>query len=288
MSRRGPLVLWALCLAAAAPTQTWASPAPTVAAPAPTPSTSAPAVPAEAPPADAAAPPREASAPPTEGAAAGADDEALPFRLSLPTRADVDAWQDRGLRVELGGRYGEVLGVGGAPDGGGFGVLVRVGARLDARWSLLGAFHYASVAGIAGQDLFGLRYLIAAEPELHLGHGVSAAIGVGLAGFVEGRSGRSEPDGAGRDALVAPRTLPAPGAPLPQCNGAGPAALLRLSYRWVLGPIAALGADLQGDLQTVACVDDTGRVEPDTATAVVRRQWWTHGGASAHLVVAWR
>lgn len=216
------------------------------------------------------------------------DDDDPPLRLSLPTQADREAWTDGGFRLELGLRWGATAGLDGRPDGDGFGVLARFGVRLDPRWSLAAAFHYAAVSGQPGRDLLGLRYLGLLEPTWHPWSGLTIAVGVGMGGMVEGGSLRDEPDGATRDALVAPLTLPAGSAAIPSCTGVGPAAALRVGWRVVLGPIAAMGLDAQVDAGALACVDDTSRVEPDTATAIVRRQWWTQTAWSLALVWAWR
>ena len=47
---------------------------------------------------------------------------------------------------------------------------------------------------------------------------------------------------------------------------------------------AALGDQprARGLGQWTGCVDDTGRVEPDTGQAIVRRQWWPHVGGRRH------
>jgi hypothetical protein len=236
--------------------------------------------------ASAAEPPAPVDAP--AEASASVDEDDPPLRLSLPTQADRDAWRTAGFRVESGLLYGGVSGLGGAPDGVGWGFFTRVGARLDADWSLLLAFRYGAVSGAVGQDLLGLRYAVTAQPVLHLGERWSVAMGLGVAGFVEGGSGRPEPDGATRDALVAPYTVPGDSAALPSCNGAGAVAQLRLAWTFVLGPMSATALEAMVDGQRSLCVDDTGRVEPDTATAIVRRQWWTHVGWSFGWSFQWR
>jgi hypothetical protein len=42
------------------------------------------------------------------------------------------------------------------------------------------------------------------------------------------------------------------------------------------------------DGQWTDCVDDSGRLEPDTATPIVRRQWWPHLGGSLIWGILWR
>ena len=217
-----------------------------------------------------------------------ADEPELEPRASLATSTPKEDWAKAGFRLELGASYGAVRGLGGAPSGGGFGVVVRVGARLDADWSLLASIRYAGVTGDTGVGLLGLRYLALLEPVWHLTPTLELALGLGAAGIVEGGTGRDEVDGAGRDALVAPLTLASASPPLPSCAGVGAAASLRASWRWRIGPLASTGLDLVADGQRTLCIDDTGRVEPDSATAIVRRQWWPHLGAALMWVVAWR
>ena len=72
------------------------------------------------------------------------------------------------------------------------------------------------------------------------------------------------------------------------CSGVGVAGLLRASYLWVLGPLSATGFALQTDGQWTACVENVGRVEPDTAQSIVRRQWWSNAGGSLTWVISWR
>lgn len=220
-------------------------------------------------------------------AAAEATTEPEP-RASLATSTLAEDWAAAGFRLELGATYGGLMGLSGAPSGSGFGVVLRVGARLDRDWSLLASVRYASVIGDTGVGLLGLRYMAMVEPVWHLTPTLELALGVGAAGIVEGGTGRAEVDGPGRDALVAPVTLPNASPPLPTCAGIGAAASLRASWRWRIGPLASTGLDLVADGQRTLCVDDTGRVEPDSATAIVRRQWWPHLGAALMWVVAWR
>lgn len=216
------------------------------------------------------------------------DDDSLQFRISLPTQADREAWKTPGFRLEAGLLYGAAIGVDQAPGGSGLGFFTRVGARLDRDWSLYLGFRYGAMSGVQGQELLGLRYAVTAQPVLHLGDHLRLALGVGVAGFVEGGSGRRDPDAATRDALVAPYTLPKASAPLPSCNGAGATAQLRLGWTFVLGPMSATSLEAMVDGQRSLCVDDTGRVEPDTATAIVRRQWWSHVGWSLGWSFTWR
>lgn len=231
--------------------------------------------------------PAPAAATATATATSDADDDDLPFRLSLPTESDRVAWRHAGFRLDLGLRHGWTNGLAGAPSGSGYGVVIRIGGRLDESWSVFSSFMYGAASGGA-KDLAALRYLAAIEPVFHIGDHLELGVGLGLGGMVEGGSRRADPDAALRDALVAPYTLPTASPPLPACNSAGVASTLRLAYAYVLGPTSRVGVEAQIDGQYAVCVDNTGEVEPDTATAIVRRQWWPHYGASLALTVGWR
>ena len=65
-------------------------------------------------------------------------------------------------------------------------------------------------------------------------------------------------------------------------------ALLRGARLWPLGTLGAVGLQGQIDGQWTLCEDDVGRIEPDTARPIIRRQWWPHTGASLGVVFAWR
>jgi hypothetical protein len=66
------------------------------------------------------------------------------------------------------------------------------------------------------------------------------------------------------------------------------AGLLRGQWMWVIGPRSATGLSLEFDGQWTGCTDDTGNFEPDSATPIVRRQWWPHLGGSLTWEIQWR
>ncbi len=208
------------------------------------------------------------------------------FKVSLPTAEDEELWRTPGFRLHLGGGWGLLAGQRGAPSGSAIGVSARAGARLDERWSLLGSFHYAVVSSDGG--LSGLRYAITLDPTIHPWRGLELALGVGAGGFVEGFTGRPDPDPTQASALNGSLTLVEPDPPLAYCSGTGVAALARATYLFVLGPASSTGLTLQLDGQWTGCVEDLGRVEPDTARPIERRQWWPHLGGSLSWTVAWR
>lgn len=228
----------------------------------------------------AASPPPAATAKPV-----GPDDDEGEPKLSLPTESDKDAWLRSGLRLSLGLSYGRLRGLDGAPNGALVGVLLRLGFRLDRDWSLLSSFHYERASAPGG--LSGLRFAGTLDPTWHATRHLSLAMGLGFGGIVEGRTGRA-------DVAPLPSTLdtsytfPSAGPPLPSCSGVGAAGLVRAAWTIVLGPRSATSFSVEALGQWTGCVDDTGRVEPDSGLAIVRRQWWPHVGVTGAWEITWR
>ncbi len=213
------------------------------------------------------------------------DDDDGPPRLSLPTESDRAAWTQPGFRLELGFVYGELVGLGGAPSGRLLGPILGVGVRLDESWSLDASFEYESASATGG--LSGLRYAATLAPMWHVTPSLSVGVGIGVGGIVEGRTSRPDPSPLGTT-ISSTYTFPDASTPLPSCSGAGVAGVVRGEWMTVLGPRSSLGVVLALDGQWTGCVDDTGRVEPDTGASIVRRQWWPHVGGTLGLVIAWR
>lgn len=215
--------------------------------------------------------------------AARADDDDGPVKVSLPTESDREAWSRPGFRLELGAAYGQLFGIGGAPHGRLLGPILRTGVRLDEDWSLLGTLQYTAASG----ELAGLRYAGTVEPTWHITRQLSLAVGIGFGGIVEGRTGRTGPEppvGTSGGSY----TYPSARQPFASCEGTGVAGLGRVEWLMVLGPRSASGFALEVGGQWTGCVDDTGRVEPDTAEPIVRRQFWPHLGGTLAWVIAWR
>ncbi|MSP91198.1 MAG: hypothetical protein EXR79_05280 [Myxococcales bacterium] len=216
--------------------------------------------------------------------ATDAADEALPFKLSLPTATDRESWRAPGLRLQLGYGYGQLEGLGGAPSGHSHTVLVRVGGRLDAQWSLLGSFQYAGISG----GLSGLRFAGTLDPTWNVTDALELAVGFGFGGLVEGRTGRKDEISSDDKAIVSSKTYVGASPPLPSCNGVGAAGIVRAAWSVPLGALSSVTLALQGDGQWTGCKAPVGRVEPDTARPVVLRQWWPHIGGHAAILVGWR
>jgi hypothetical protein len=212
------------------------------------------------------------------------DDDGAP-KLSLPTEADRLAWQRPGFRLGLGLVYGEFKGLGGAPSGRLLGAQLHAGLRLDRDWSLVASLQYASASARGG--LSGLRFAGTLDPTWHVTPSLSLAIGLGFGGIVEGRTNRADPDPLGTT-LDTTYTFPDARHPLPSCSGVGMAGLVRADYAWVIGPRAQTSVSVEVLGQYTACVDRTGRVEPDTATPIERHQYWPHTGATLAWGITWR
>jgi len=212
-------------------------------------------------------------------------DEDPPPRLSLPTESDRELWRKPGFRFGLGLVYGRLYGIGGPPDYQTIGPTIRGGLRLDEAWSLMGSLQYLYATGAAGAK--GLRFAGTIEPTWHATSHLSLAAGIGFGGIVEQGSSRPDPDPKS-GTLDSSYTFPDASHPLSTCNGVGVAGLLRAQWLFVMGPRSSTGLALQFDGQWTACVDDTGRLEPDTATSIVRRQWWPHLGGSLTWEIQWR
>lgn len=221
---------------------------------------------------------------PAAAAVAKPDDDGEP-RLSLPTQADRDAWQNSGFRLGLGLVYGKLVGLRGAPSGRLIGPTVRIGLRLDRSWSLMSSFQYAAVSQRGG--LSGLRFAGTLDPTWHVTPSFSLAVGFGFGGIVEGRTGRMDADPL-PSTLDTSYTFPDSRHPVASCSGVGAAGLVRGEWAYVLGPRAQTSIALEVVGQWTGCVDDTNRVEPDTGVAIVRRQWWPHTGATLAWGIAWR
>jgi hypothetical protein len=213
---------------------------------------------------------------------AGADT----VKLSLPAEDAASAWRRPGLRLQVGAGYGELAGLDGAPSGRLIAAIVRIGMRLDADWSLLASFQYASASARGG--LSGIRFSGTLDPVWHLTDRIELAVGIGFGGIVEGNTGRMDPNAAQRSSLNDSITYPSASPSLPSCSGVGVAGHLRASWMRPLGAISATGFALELGGQWTGCVDDTRRVEPDTAQPIVRRQWWPHVGGTLEWLVSWR
>ena len=206
-------------------------------------------------------------------------------KLSLPTEADWDAWLRRGFRFGLGISYGQLDGLDGAPSGRLKGFLLRLGLRLDSDWSLLASFQYQLASSTGG--LSGLRFAGTLDPTWHATRHLSLALGLGFGGIVEGTTGRADVDPL-PSTLNTSYTFPSAHPALPSCSGVGAAGLLRAEWSMVLGPRSSTSLGVEGAGQWTGCVADTGRVEPDSGQAIVRRQFWPHVGATVTWGIMWR
>lgn len=211
------------------------------------------------------------------------DEDDGPVKVSMPTESDRLAWTRPGFRLQLGAVYGRLVGMDGAPDGKLLGPILRTGVRLDEDWSLLGTLQYTAASG----GLSGLRYAGTVEPTWHVTRALSVAIGIGFGGIVEGRGARVGPE-APLGTMGGSYTFPDASPAFASCQGTGVATLARVDWTFVLGPRSSTGFAAEVGGQWTGCVEDTDRVEPDSAEPVVRRQFWPHLSATLAWVVAWR
>jgi hypothetical protein len=225
-----------------------------------------------------------APAPPIPGAAPAAAEDLEP-KLSLPVEADREAWQRSGFRLGLGLVYGQLFGIDGAPSGRLLGAYLRLGIRLDRDWSVYTTFQYALASAAGG--LSGLRFAGTLDPTWHVTPHLSLAVGLGFGGIVEGSTSRPDIDPL-PSTLDTSYTFPGSNPPLPSCSGVGVAGLARAEWAVVLGPRSSTNFIVEATGQWTECVADTGRVEPDTGQAIVRRQFWPHAGLTAAWGISWR
>jgi hypothetical protein len=238
-----------------------------------------------APPTPAPSAPNSTATSPTAAPSAPNDDDDGPPRFSLPTESERAMWKRPGFRFGLGLVYGRLTGINGAPNKKLIGPTIRLGLRLDEDWSIMASLQYLYATGAA--DATGLRFAGTIEPTWHVTDHLSLAAGIGFAGLVEASSWRPDP-GPLPDTLDTSYTYPSSRPPMSKCNGLGVGGLLRAEWMMVLGPRSSTGFAFEVDGQWTECVDDTGRLEPDNAKPIVRRQGWSHLGGSLAWGILWR
>ena len=248
-------------------------------APAPPPSAS-PAAASPAPPAAAAGPPAAEAGKPATG-----DDDGEP-RLSLPTQADRDRVAEQrlparprpGLRpARRPGRRAERPAD--RPDGPGRAAARR---RAGRSWRRSSTPRRRSPAGCRG----------CGSPARSIRPGTSRRASASRSASGSAASSRAAPAGwtpircparstrRTRSPTRATRSRAAAASASPAwCAPSGPTCSGRATQ-------TSVALEVVG--QWTGCVDDTDRVEPDTGTAIVRRQWWPHAGATLGWGIAWR
>jgi hypothetical protein len=210
-------------------------------------------------------------------------DEDPPPRLSLPTESDRMLWTKPGFRFGLGLVYGRLYGVGGPPDANTIGPIIRLGLRIDEAWSLMGSLQYLYATGA----MRGLRFAGTVEPTWHATQHLSLAVGLGFGGLIEPTSSRPDLHPYSGE-ISSSYTFSSANPPLPNCDGVGATGLMRAEWMFVLGPRSSTSLAFEMNGQWTGCVDDSGRVEPDSNTSIVRRQWWPHLGGSLIWGILWR
>lgn len=217
-----------------------------------------------------------------EGDAVDTSTPTAEVRTSLRTQTDEEAWSASGFRVGLGYSFDGLWGGGDVPGGTLHSALVRLGARLDADWSLLGTLRYGVVPGAPPM----LRFSGTLEPTLHLTEALSVSLGLGLGGLVHPDTGARTPEPT--DPLIATLTLPDASPLLGSCSGTGVIALARVAYLYEVGEVFATGPALQADVQWTGCVETLARVDPDSGEPIELRQFWRHVSAGVTWMFWWR
>ena len=209
----------------------------------------------------------------------------IKFQDSVQLKSDSESWDLAGFRVSLTYVQGALDGQAQQPDFDTLGIEVGVGARLDQEWSLMTQFRYV---GTFESDLpVGLRFSGLIMSSYHW-KGLTWGIGLGVGSIVEARNVRPDSNPNDVNNLVASYTYSETEAPLPQCTGFGPVGAVQMAYWYPWSEITSIGLGVRGDYQRVGCETPTRRVEPDTAKAIMRRQWWTHMGWSVFGGLSWR
>ena len=183
-----------------------------------------------------------------------------------------ELWASKGFRLGLHALYGAHQGLKGAPNASLSGVEFGLGARLDARWLLMSRLQYALASG----GVEGVHMSATLEPSLALTSWLSAGVSLGVAGLLELSPARPDALAERSSSIVATYDHPQADPLLAQCVGFGPSQGARLNTRFVMGELSAFTLGVYVSTQRVWCVQESERVEPDSAEPIERRQRWSH------------
>jgi hypothetical protein len=200
-------------------------------------------------------------------------------RLSLPTQSDRDAWQNPGLRVQLGYGYGIVQGSGPAFSFRSQTALLRPSVRLDRQWAL-------GIALLYGTAPNGVRWSVTAEPTFFIWRGLSVAAGIGFGGLLVSNGNASSGTLQGSAVTVSRDTTD--GERLTSCSGSALTSALRAEYMFVAGALFASGPFAQLNAQWTHCQATFGRTDQETGMPIVLTQWWQQQGGTFGWWFAWR
>ena len=222
----------------------------------------------------------EASAPPPREPGTKADPPALKESLTLPPR---EAWQEPGLRVFLGYRFGSSIGMNNPLSSLTHEFQLDVGAQLSRHWALMLELRYGSV-GYSGR---GLIYSGLARAEYHFDSGLFAGAGIGLTGlFIPTVEAGSIPDFASE--LEASYTQPNTEQLVTQCTGNGLGGQALIGYRIFGTSMFVVDFRLMGEIRQTMCFDDLDRENPETGEAIGIRQLWRFAGVSGAFLLGFR
>ena len=192
-------------------------------------------------------------------------------------------WQDDGLRVDLGYFENTIYGLSGSPDGLIKGAHIGLGTRLDHQWSLAGTLRY----GVGSEGLSGLNFSGLLSTLFHW-YGLGIGLGIGVIGVEERVSARADLHQRLASEIVASYTEANNQRLLSRCVGFGPMAAFTTLYRIPITTVFGLKLGAQIDLARLTCEQTTDRVEPDTAEAIVIRQYWDRWSWSFFGGLTWR
>jgi hypothetical protein len=200
-------------------------------------------------------------------------------RLSLPTQSDRDAWQNPGLRVQLGYGYGIVKGTGPAFSFHSQTALLRPSVRLDRHWGL-------GVELLYGTGPNGVRWSVTAEPTFFAWRGLALSAGLGFGGLMV--SNPNAPSGTLQGAAVTVSRNTVEGERLQSCSGSALTSAVRAEYLFVAGALFASGPYAQWNGQWTECTATYGRTDAETGMPIVLTQWWQQQGVTFGWWFAWR
>lgn len=187
------------------------------------------------------------------------------------------------MRVDLAYIETRVQGLNPSPSGLIQGIQIGLGTRLDSTWSLSTALVY----GVGSEGLSGLNFSGHLSAIYHW-YGVGFGLEVGLVGVDEREGARSERYPGLANEIVDSYTLTDSTAPLSYCSGFGPLTGLTLLYRLPLSTVFGLKLGTRLNRARLSCEQETDRVEPDQAQAIMIRQYWDRWSWSLFGGLTWR
>ncbi|MBI2378066.1 MAG: hypothetical protein HYV07_28955 [Deltaproteobacteria bacterium] len=196
--------------------------------------------------------------------------------------APAEAWAEPGFRVGTGYGLEVAFARFQEPAGMTHSFALRVGARVEADWSLFLDLSYDALDGTTPSLFF--RALVG--PALHLSDEVTLSLGFGLGGAVAANTGGPTPAPESRP--VASYTVPSGGPRLSSCAGAGASLGARLDHALVTSELLSMGPSIALAATWTVCREAIGRSDPDTGATIELEQLWEHHFVSVGWTFWWR